>query len=350
MKTVGLCALGNAIIDLLIEVDDQEFESLGLRRAGMQLVNVEDQAALLKKLHATRDDLVFKSGGSAANSVIAYAQLGGVGAFLGTVGDDDLGKEYKREMKHLGIQCSLPHVVGGRTGTSLILITPDAERTMNTCLGCAGDFSPDQLDLELIKSSEWLLLEGYLLANPNGGQAALSTSFEYAKKNGTKVAFTCSEQWVVENFYKEIASFFEGLDLLVANEAEAIALATSFRDKSKSATSEGEPMNVEEAFDLLRGLVPECLITRGKNGVLVAHNGHLELIEAFECDPIDLTGAGDAFIGTYLNAKQDGHSVRESARMGCFVASKVISQVGPRLDDPKSIMEGWASSQMASAQ
>lgn len=341
MKTIGLCGLGNAIIDLLLEVGDEEFESLGLTRSGMQLVDVGTQALLLKQVHATRDELVFKSGGSVANSVIAYSQLGGKGAFLGSVGDDPMGEEYEREMKEVGVACSLSVVPGGATGTSLIFITPDAERTMNTCLGCAGDFNADLIDGDVIASSKWLLLEGYLFANPHGGEGAIMASIEHAVKGNTKIAFTCSDNWVVSAFFDKIKGIMPRLSLLVANESEAMELARRWVEANphhfNSSTIEG----AEDAMDVLRRLVPECVITLGAKGALLAHKDHVEHVAAFPCTPVDLTGAGDAFIGTYLNARNDGHSMAESGSLACFVASKVVTQIGPRLQDPAWLLSEW---------
>lgn len=341
MKTIGLCALGNAIVDLLLEVGEEEFESLGLTRSGMQLVDVGTQALLLKKVRATREELVFKSGGSVANSVIAYAQLGGKGAFLGSVGDDPMGREYEREMREVGITCSMSVVPGGSTGTSLILITPDAERTMNTCLGCAGDFNSDLLDGEVIASSNWLLLEGYLFANPHGGEGAICASIEHAVKGNTKIVFTCSDTWVVSAFFEKIKDIIPKLHLLVANESEAVELARRWVEANPHHFECGEIKGADDAMEVLRRLVPECVITLGAKGALLAHKDHVERVLAYPCTPVDLTGAGDAFIGTYLNARNDGHSLAESGSLACFVASKVVTQIGPRLQDPSWLLSEW---------
>lgn len=343
MKTIGLCGIGNAIVDLLLEVEEDEFVSLGLKRSGMQLVDVATQAILLKRVQATREEVLFKSGGSVANSVIAYAQLGGKSAFVGSIADDLMGREYQRDMEDIGVVCSFTINKGESTGTSLILITPDAERTMNTCLGCAGDFGGGALNLEIIQNSRWLLLEGYLLANPGGrGDAAINSVLECAVSNNTLLALTCSDAWVVANFFDKIKFIIPKLELLVANELEAVELSNLWVKNDPQYLSEfGEVTSVDVAVQILRRLVPECVITLGSRGALVARGSELVEVSAFKCEAVDLTGAGDAFLGTYINARDDGHSLKDAASMACFVASKVVMQLGPRLQDPGWLVNQW---------
>jgi sugar/nucleoside kinase (ribokinase family) len=236
-------------------------------------------------------------------------------------------------------------VAGGSTGTSLILITPDAERTMNTCLGCAGDFNADILDGDVIASSNWLLLEGYLFANPHGGEGGIRASIEHAVKGNTKIALTCSDTWVVSAFFDKIKDIIPKLNLLVANESEALELAKRWVEANPHHFTGVIIEGVEDAMGVLRRLVPECVITLGAKGAFLAHKDHVEHVAAYPCTPVDLTGAGDAFIGTYINARNDGHSLAVSGSLACFVASKVVTQIGPRLQDPSWLLNEWKQDQ-----
>ncbi len=197
-KQYGLCGLGNAIVDIFVEVTDKEFAELGYERGTMRLVDLADQQTLLKRFHAREPRLV--SGGSVANSVIAYSQLGGRGAFIGCVADDRYGLFYATEFEELNIDIGNPVIIGEATGTCVAVITPDAERTMRTCLAVSSHLAARHVDEERIRNSEWLFIEGYVFANPDTGQGAIRKAISLAKAHGTKVALTCSEAFVVEVF------------------------------------------------------------------------------------------------------------------------------------------------------
>src|SRR5438477_3065848 len=163
MKEFKLCGLGNAIVDIFLEVSDSEFASLGFERGSMRLVDLAEQKTLLDRYQKHEPRLV--SGGSVANSVIAFSQLGGAAAFIGCVGDDRYGLFYTSEFEELGIEIGNPIIVNESTGTSLCVITPDAERTMRTCLAVSSHLAKRHVDEERVKKSEWLFIEGYVFAN-----------------------------------------------------------------------------------------------------------------------------------------------------------------------------------------
>src|SRR2546421_8782055 len=220
-KEFDVCGLGNSLVDILLELTDEEFAPLGFEKGTMRLVEPPEQKALLERFRDHEPRLV--SGGSVANSVIACSQLGGRGAFLGCVGDDRYGLFYKAEFDELDIDIGNPVIVGETTGTCVAIITPDAERTMRTCLAVSSHLSARHVDEERIKGSEWLFLEGYVFANPSTGQGAIREAVRLAKKHGVKVAVTCSEAFVVNVFGEP---FFEALaqaDLLFCNRSEACA-------------------------------------------------------------------------------------------------------------------------------
>ena len=171
MKEFKLCGLGNALVDIFLEVTEEEFASLGFQRGSMQLVDLADQQTLLHRYQKHEPKLV--SGGSVANSVIAFSQLGGSAAFIGCVGDDRYGLFYSNEFEELGIDMGNPIIVNESTGTSLCIITPDAERTMRTCLAVSSHLSARHVEERRIANSEWLFIEGYVFANPNTGQPAI---------------------------------------------------------------------------------------------------------------------------------------------------------------------------------
>src|SRR5436309_2454650 len=197
-KEFQLCGLGNAIVDIFVEVSDAEFAALGYERGTMRLVDLPDQQALLERFHEREPRLV--SGGSVANSLIAFSQLGGQAAFIGCVGDDRYGLFYATEFEEIAIDIGNPVMIGEATGTCVAIITPDAERTMRTCLAVSSHLAARHVDEERIKKSEWLFIEGYVFANPQTGQTAIREAIKIAKASGTKVAVTCSEAFIPQVF------------------------------------------------------------------------------------------------------------------------------------------------------
>jgi len=323
MKEFDVCGLGNAIVDIFVEVTDDEFAALGFERGTMRLVDWSDQRGLLARLHDRDPRLV--SGGSVANSVIALSQLGGRGAFIGCVGDDRYGLHYQEEFTQLGIDIGNPAMVGQTTGTCACLITPDAERTMRTCLAVSSHLANRHVDAERIKQSQWLFIEGYVFANPETGQGAIREALAVARRNGVKVAVTCSEAFVPNVFADAFGEALKQTDLLFCNAVEACAV-------SKASTA-------SEAFERLKGVVPSLVVTDGPNGAYVRHAGTEAHVAAFPCDPRDLTGAGDMFAGAYLYGITRNVPPARAARAANFLAMKVITQVGARLHH--GVKEGW---------
>jgi sugar/nucleoside kinase (ribokinase family) len=315
MRDFAVCGLGNAIVDIFVEVSDRELAELAFERGTMRLVDPFEQRGLLDRLHARDPRLV--SGGSVANSVIALSQLGGKGAFIGCVGDDRYGLHYVDEFTQLGIDIGTPILVDQTTGTCVCLITPDAERTMRTCLAVSSHLSDRHVDVERIKSSQWLFIEGYVFANPDTGQAAIREAIAVAKKHGVKVAVTCSDAFVVDVFGDAFFPALAHTDLLFCNAVEACAVT---RTKSP-----------DEAFEKLKSMVPFAVVTDGPNGAFVRYDGTEAHAAAFPCAPRDLTGAGDMFAGAFLYGITHGVPPAKAARAANFLAMKVITQIGARL-------------------
>src|SRR5579872_5621460 len=191
MREFQLYGLGNALVDIFIDLRDEDLTPLGFEKGSMRLVDADEQRLLLTRFLSREPRLV--SGGSVANSVIAFAQLGGDAAFLGCVGDDRYGLFYQSEFEELGIDFGNPAIVGETTGTCACLITPDAERTMRTCLAVNGRLAARHVDEARLKNADWLFVEGYVFANPDTGQGAIREALRLADRHGVKVALTCSE-------------------------------------------------------------------------------------------------------------------------------------------------------------
>jgi sugar/nucleoside kinase (ribokinase family) len=315
MKEFQICGLGNAVVDIFLEISEAEFAQLGFERGGMRLVDHGEQKLLLERYQKHEPKLV--SGGSVANSIIAFSQLGGQAAFIGCVGDDRYGLFYANEFEELGIDIGNPIIVNEATGTCVCIITPDAERTMRTCLAVSSHLSAKHIDAERVKNSDWLFIEGYVFANPDTGQKAIREAIRVAKENGTKVAITCSDAFVVNVFGDALRDALKSTDLFFCNETEACAV-------TGAATA-------EQAFEKLNGNIASVVVTNGPNGAYVRHGGVSTHVQAFPTEPKDLTGAGDMFAGAFLYGITHGVSAENAARAGSFLSHKVISQVGARL-------------------
>ena len=315
MKDFQVCGLGNAIVDIFLELSDGEFTALGFERGTMRLVEAAEQRKLIEIFRDREPRLV--SGGSVANSLIAISQLGGKGAFIGCVGDDRYGLFYQTEFEELAIDIGNPVIVGETTGTCVCIITPDAERTMRTCLAVSSHLDAKHIEEDRIKNSEWLFIEGYVLANPHTGQGAVRQAIKLAKKHGVKIALTCSEAFIVNAFGDAFFETLKSVDLLFCNASEAAAV-------TKAAT-------VQDAFAQMKTLIPAAVVTDGPHGAYVRYANTEAHVPAFECDPKDLTGAGDMFAGAFLNGITNGISPEKAAHAACFLSMKVITQVGARL-------------------
>jgi sugar/nucleoside kinase (ribokinase family) len=315
MKEFKLCGLGNALVDIFLEVSDEEFAPLGFERGGEHLVDLAEQKQLLERYQKHEPKLA--SGGSVANSIIAFSQLGGSAAFIGCVGDDRYGLFYSSEFEELGIDIGNPIIVNESTGTCLCLITPDAERTMRTCLAVSSHLSARHVEERRIKNSEWVFIEGYIFANPNTGQTAIREAIRMAKRHGTKIAITCSDAFVPKVFGDALQEALREADLFFCNEGEACAVANA--------------KNAEEAFNKLKGKIPSLVVTNGPHGAFIRHVGVEAHVPSFPSQPKDLTGAGDMYAGAFLYGITHGIPPQKAALAAGYLAHKVIMQVGARL-------------------
>ncbi len=313
-KTFDVYGMGNALVDVQFQVGEQALHDLELDKGGMRLVDTAQQNVLLdycRHLSAHR-----ASGGSAANSMIALAQLGGRAAYGCLVGDDELGRFYFDEMQSLGVHLHTPPVSGQPTGTCIILITPDAERTMNTALGASGVFAVEHVTEDALKQATWLYLEGYLFSTP-GGQAAARRALELARKHQVKVSLTFSDRFIVETFGDVLRAAVAECDLIFTNQQEAGAYVGEER--------------AEAIFPRLQDSAPNVVMTRSEKGAWGHFDGTVFRIPAVPVHALDATGAGDMFAGAFLYAITHGYTAEDAARLACRLSSKVVSQLGPRL-------------------
>ena len=303
-------------MDIFLELSDEEFAGLGFERGTMRLVEPEEQTTAHRQFQAREPRLV--SGGSVANSVIALSQLGGKAAFIGCVGDDRYGLHYAAEFEELGIEMGAPVIVGETTGTCVCIITPDAERTMRTCLAVSSHLSDRHVKADTIAEQRMAVHRRLRVRQPvdrpTGDPRGHS---RWPRPHGVKVAVTCSDAFVPNVFGDALHEALQSTDLLFCNASEAQAVA-----RAGSA---------EEAFARLKDIVPSVVVTDGPNGAFIRFAGREHHVAAFPCEPKDLTGAGDMFAGSFLYGVTHGVAPDRAARAANYMAMKVITQVGARL-------------------
>ena len=316
MKDIHVCGIGHALVDIEFAIDDATFQTLGLTKGSMALVSEDQQTTVIDSLSDRTHHR--SSGGSAANTIIAIGQFGGKAAYKTILGDDSFGAFYADEFKQLGIQLEAECIEGTKTGTCLVLITPDAERTMMTSLGVNSTYNRDHIIEETIARSHWLYVEGYRLTEP-GGADAIREAVSLAKKHGTKIAFSFSDIFVVNVFGDIVNEVATHTDLVFCNEAEAM----SFTKKD----------DTNEAFGELCVTFPHVVMTKGKNGADISFSGEIVEIPAYETTAVDTTGAGDMFAGGFLYGITQGYSILQSGHLASYASSKVVSQFGARLKE-----------------
>ena len=321
MKKYDVYAIGNALVDYEIEIDDQFLQSQEVEKGLMTLVDEERQ----RVLRAAMGDHITKkqAGGSAANSIVSLAQFGGKGFYSCKVANDEDGAFFIEDLKKNGIESNLKFeaLEPGTTGKCLVMITPDANRTMNTYLGITTDISVSEINQEALKQSEYLFIEGYLISSDTG-RVAMKEAKELAKASGVKTSITFSDPAMVKYFGDQMKELMEdGFDLLFCNEEEA-SLFTGKDD-------------INEARVELKKVAKRFAITQGENGAIIWDGDTFIDIEPYPVAAVDTTGAGDMFSGAFLYAITQGHSFAQAGKLASMASSKVVSQFGPRLEYPQ---------------
>jgi sugar/nucleoside kinase (ribokinase family) len=313
-KTFDVVGIGNAIVDVLVQADDDLLDNFELTKGTMALVD-EHRA---ETLYAQVGPGLETSGGSAANTLAGVAQLGGRAGFIGRVRNDQLGGIFAHDIRSVGARFETPAATEGpSTARCLILVTPDAQRTMCTYLGASVGLDPADLDLEMVAQAKLLYLEGYLW-DSDEAKAAFIAAAEVARAHGGEVALSLSDAFCVERHRDSFQELVDGhVDILFANEMEITALykANSF----------------EEAADQVRGRCKVAALTRSEQGSVILHGADSHAIAPFQLGPlVDTTGAGDLYAAGFLHAYTQGQDIAACGRLGSLCAGQVVTQLGPR--------------------
>ncbi len=311
-----LVGIGIALVDIEVQVDEAFIGEMSVTKGGMTLSSVSDQEKVLNALQSQPRKL--SSGGSAANTIHGASVLGAKSYFLGRVANDENGKHYTEDMRSCEVGFSGPSSDDEGTGTCVILITPDAERTMLTNPGISSMLHPDNVDETIIQDAKAVYVEGYLWIENETREAGLHLA-KTAKKQGIPVAFTLSDAFVVNTFKDSLLDFIQwNVDILFCNEVEAQAM-----------TGEIDP---RKAFDKLLAWVDTLFLTLGSKGSLVGKSGHEPVqINTFPIDAIDTTGAGDLYAAGALYGLINDRNLIDSAIVGSYCAAQVVSHMGARL-------------------
>ncbi|MFM7676860.1 MAG: adenosine kinase [Synechococcus sp.] len=306
--------IGNAIVDVLVQADERFLGDHGLTKGTMALIN-EEQA---ERLYASVGPGLETSGGSAANTLAGIAQLGGRAGFIGRVRDDQLGAIFSHDIRAVGAHFDTPAARSGpSTARCLILVTPDAQRTMCTYLGASVGLDPTDLDLSLVRQAKVLYLEGYLWDSEEAKRAFLAAA-EAIREAGGQVALSLSDAFCVDRHRESFLELVEGhVDLLFANEMEITALYRA--------------QHFEEAADRVRGCCRVAALTRSEKGSLILSGESTIPIEPWVLGPlVDTTGAGDLYAAGFLYGYTRGAGLELCGRIGSLCAGAVVTQLGPR--------------------
>lgn len=319
-KKYDVFGVGNAIVDILAQVEEHVINDLSLNKGSMALMTTEQQGDILTAIHDP--SLTFAAGGSAANTMVAIAQSGGSAVYTGRVADDTNGEYYKKGMEAEGILFYVPEIEVGHepTGSSVILTTPDAERTMCTHLGISTTLETSDVDFELLAQSKCCYVEGYIWSAEGAPRDACMEVFKQAKAGGVLTAFTFSDPFLVDMLAQQMKELVaQYCDIVFCNADEARQFVGND--------------DLQQCAREIGAICSQAFITDGPNGCYVVIDENISKVDGFEVDAVDTVGAGDAFAGGVLYGLTNGMSPQDSARWGNYLASRVVSKFGPRLDE-----------------
>ncbi len=312
--TYDIYGVGNALVDIQARIPDEVLAELGFAKGLMTLVDEDTQLKVLKALNSA--SVTRCAGGSAANTIMGIADFGGKAAYVGKVGHDEIGEFFLEDMRQMGVAIEVCPGAAG-SGTCVVLITPDAQRTMLTHLGVSASIGPEDIDENEIKQAKYIYVEGYLFAGTTTKQAALK-AIELAKANGVKVAFTVSDPFLIHNYRDEFWELIKGpVDLLFCNLEEARSL-TTFDDPIECARE-------------IHNHAENVALTLGPNGSILMHNGDVIPIEGVEVEAIDTTGAGDMYAAGILYGITNGLTWKQAGHLASHAAGRIVAQLGARL-------------------
>lgn len=319
MSPFHVYAIGNALVDIDFEVGVNTLKRLNIDKGVMTLIDEARHYQLLEELDGVKH--LKSCGGSAANTIFTLQQLGAKTFYSCKVGKDEAGDFFYQDLVQNGIKTNLDDDGhrDGVTGKCIVLVTSDADRTMNTFLGATSAFSKAQLSETALKNAEYLYIEGYLVASPTGCEAAI-VAHEMARKHNVKTAISLSDPNMVTYFKEGLCNIIGNqVDILFCNEREAMLFTNTD--------------NLNDAGDLLKQHAKRFVITLGGEGALMYDGGEFARVPAYQVNVIDTVGAGDVFAGAFLYGITHGYSYIHSGQFASYAASKVVSKFGPRLNE-----------------
>jgi sugar/nucleoside kinase (ribokinase family) len=316
-KKYDVYGLGNALVDMEFEISPDFLTKANIEKGLMTLVDEQRQSEIINTFHGIQHRR--SCGGSAANTMIAVSQFGGKSFYSCKVASDETGDFYFKDLMENGVDTNLASgkLETGITGKCIVMITPDADRTMNTFLGITSNFSVKELVEDHLKNSEWVYIEGYLVASPTGKEAAIKAK-KIANTHNVKTALTFSDVNMVNFFGEGLGEMIgDGVDLLFCNESEAYAYT--------------KKNNIEEASVELKKIAKTFAVTLGAKGAFI-FDGKKEIhVVTMPVEAIDTNGAGDLFAGAFLYGINHGLNFAEAGKLGCLASSLLVTQFGARL-------------------
>ena len=317
MPNYKIHAIGAALVDTEVEVTDKFLAEHSIDKGVMTLVDQSRQTELISGLNRSGSKLLRQSGGSACNSVVAAAQLGSKTYFGGKVANDDDGKLYADDLTEAGVSHCFSPENQGVTGTCLVMVTADAERTMNTYLGVSDNFSRMEINQTALADSEWFYVEGYLQTDDRR-TAVVKSAVDFAKQQGVKVCLSLSDPFVAHLFADNLKSVIgDGIDLIFCNRDEALAFTGA--------------ADLTQAAEYLKTYAKTFAITDGAKGATIFDGSSLMQVPGLKAKAIDTNGAGDMFAGVFLYAITSGASYLKAAELANQAAAAVVERFGPRL-------------------
>ena len=313
-KKVDLIGLGNAIVDIIVNIEDEFLEINNLDKGSMNLINSDESQRLLENCKVIKQI----SGGSSANTVVCLAELGNDVQFIGRVKNDQFGNFFSSDIKKSKTKFNTPPIdAGASTAHSIILITPDAQRTMCTYLGASIEFETKDIDFSVLRESKYLYLEGYLWDSELAKNAFLKAA-QIAKLSNTKIILSLSDSFCVDRHRDSFLELIENyVDIVFCNESEVLSL---FK-KDKLANCKGE----------LSSLCELVVVTLGSNGSLIINRSDVEVIKSkTKGKIIDTTGAGDIYAGGFIHGLIKNYSLKKCGEIGSICAGQIITQLGSR--------------------
>ena len=313
-KKIDLIGLGNAIVDIIVNIEDEFLETNNLKKGSMNLINSDESQILLKNCKVIKQI----SGGSSANTVVCLAELGNKVQFIGRVKNDQFGDFFSSDIKKSKTIFNTPPTSkGASTAHSIILITPDAQRTMCTYLGASIEFEPKDIDFTVLKESKYLYLEGYLWDSELAKNAFLKAA-QIAKLSNTKIILSLSDSFCVnrhrESFLKLIDDY---VDIVFCNESEVLSL---FKKE-----------NLGDCQGDLSSLCELVVVTLGSKGSLIINKNDIEVIKSISKEKvIDTTGAGDIYAGGFIHGLINNYPLKKCGEIGSICAGQIITQLGSR--------------------